>query len=56
MLIIYTMAAKGKRIVTYGDIKYQDVLIRYSMFICFQIISWSLKSHMVIFDCTLKLQ
>ena len=43
MLILYTMTAKGKPIVSYEDIKYQYVFIKNSMFVGFQVISWSLK-------------
>ena len=33
MLVLYNMAAKGKPIVAYGNINYQDVFIKNSIFV-----------------------
>ena len=47
------MAVKCKTIVTYGDIKYRHVFIRYIMLVY---LFWNYQfDHLVIFVCTFKL-
>ena len=53
MLIIYIVAVKCKTIVTYGDIKFQDVFIRYIMLVY---LLWNYQfDHLVIYVCTFLL-